>query len=247
LINLEILCLSENQIPDLSPLTSLNKLDWLDLRNNPLNKEAYEIQLPQIRKNNPSIKILLSFHPRQLVAPVIINVLLLVVILYSLFRHWTKGWILEILFGLSAAGIGVYFGMGAQILYTTGTEITFFGNGVENPQWLGGVFGGIFGFLTGIWFAQYLRKQMKQDTEAARIFGKGTMFGTVLGVLCSTIAHILLMIAYRNLNFWPMLIGAGFGTVSGLVVGAVLTTVFLISKKPGQNKPSESVTQTAEV
>lgn len=187
------------------------------------------------------------YDPTQLILPFIACVIIIMATVYSLFHKWTKGWIFEILFGLPAAGIGVYFGVGAQILYTTGTEIPFFGNGVENPQWLGGVFGGVFGFLTGIWFAQYLRKKMNQDPTGTRIFGKGTVSGIILGVLCSTIIHILLMIAYRNVNFWPMLIGAGFGAVSGLVMGAVLTAVFLISKKSGRSRQPKSMTQTAEM
>jgi len=46
-----------NQISDISPLTALHSLTILDLRQNPLNQDAYNVHIPQIRANNPGIEI----------------------------------------------------------------------------------------------------------------------------------------------------------------------------------------------
>ncbi len=46
-----------NQISDISPLTVLTSLKILDLRQNPLNQDAYDIHIPQIRTNNPGITV----------------------------------------------------------------------------------------------------------------------------------------------------------------------------------------------
>jgi len=53
--NLRSLGLHRNRISNISPLTSLTSLGELDLRINPLNQEAYNTYIPQIRANNPGI------------------------------------------------------------------------------------------------------------------------------------------------------------------------------------------------
>ena len=98
------------------------------------------------------------FSPDQLILPGAIGLVLLIFSILFIVRTWTqKGWILELLAGIVSTGVGCYLGMGAQILYTSGGEIPLFGNGYENPMWVGGVIGGVFGFLAGVWFIQYLR------------------------------------------------------------------------------------------
>jgi internalin A len=65
---LEELLLMRNEIGDISALASLTSLVYLDLRENPLNDDAFDIHLPQIRANNPGIIIKRSLrHPRDLV------------------------------------------------------------------------------------------------------------------------------------------------------------------------------------
>ncbi len=55
--NLRSVSLHRDEVSDLSALTSLTSLGELDLRINPLNQEAYNTCIPQIRANNPGIWI----------------------------------------------------------------------------------------------------------------------------------------------------------------------------------------------
>jgi Leucine-rich repeat (LRR) protein len=57
LTNLEWLSLHDNHISDISALAGLTDLVRLWLHNNPLNQDAYDIYIPQIRENNPNINI----------------------------------------------------------------------------------------------------------------------------------------------------------------------------------------------
>jgi len=66
--DLETLLLMHNEIGDISALASLTSLMYLDLRENPLNEDAFDVYLPQIRANNPGIIIKRSLRcPRDLV------------------------------------------------------------------------------------------------------------------------------------------------------------------------------------
>jgi len=49
--------LHRNRISDISPLGSLTSLTWLDLRALPLNRDAYDTYIPQIKANNPDIML----------------------------------------------------------------------------------------------------------------------------------------------------------------------------------------------
>jgi len=55
LTNLGWLELHYNQITDISSLSGLTKLTYLNLFNNPLNTAAYCVYLPLIEENNPGI------------------------------------------------------------------------------------------------------------------------------------------------------------------------------------------------
>lgn len=57
LTNLGSLYLGDNQISDISALSGLTNLWSLNLEANPLNEDAYNIYIPQIRENNPGIKL----------------------------------------------------------------------------------------------------------------------------------------------------------------------------------------------
>ena len=56
------LSLMKTRVSDISPLSSLTTLRYVDLRDCPLNDEAYDVYLPQIRANNPGVIIELDFH-----------------------------------------------------------------------------------------------------------------------------------------------------------------------------------------
>jgi len=49
--------LAFNQIVDVGALAGLMSLEWLDLSQNPLNQEACEVYIPQIRANNPGVQV----------------------------------------------------------------------------------------------------------------------------------------------------------------------------------------------
>jgi hypothetical protein len=55
LTDMKYLILQSNRISDLSPLLGMHRLVHLNLKSNPLSEEALEIQIPQIRANNPNI------------------------------------------------------------------------------------------------------------------------------------------------------------------------------------------------
>lgn len=239
--NLESLWLSGNKISDISPLLSLRNLKDLGIQNNLLDDVISEGHLLTIRTNNPHIYIPIDFNYKQLIIPSILSFVLLFSGLFIIIRGWTeKGYIFEIIAGIAAAGLGCYLGLGAQILYTSGTEIPLFGNDYENPLWVGGVCGGIFGLLTGICFGRFLRKLLYGGHEAGGIVGKSILIGILLGVLCSTIVHINLMIAYRNIHFGPLLIGVCFGIGGGTVAGLIISVIFIVSHKIGLIKVKES-------
>lgn len=180
-----------------------------------------------------------EFNPGQLFFPAIELAIFIATGMYLIWRNPHKGWVTELLAGLLAAGVSAFWGAGAQILYTSGAEIPFFGNGVANPEWIGAVAGGTLGFLAGIWFTKYLRQLHAKGFTPAGIIGRGVAVGIGLGVLCSTLVHILLMTAYRNLNFWPILIGAGFGLAAGLATGLVISIIFILLHKLGLIKAGE--------
>ncbi|MBN1507725.1 MAG: hypothetical protein JW955_12815 [Sedimentisphaerales bacterium] len=50
--------LHRNFISDIQPLLTLTGLAWIDLRANPMNREAYDTCLPQIQANNPGVTLL---------------------------------------------------------------------------------------------------------------------------------------------------------------------------------------------
>lgn len=51
------LSLLETQVSDISPLANLTSLRYVDLRDCPLNDEAYDVHIPQMMANNPGIEI----------------------------------------------------------------------------------------------------------------------------------------------------------------------------------------------
>jgi hypothetical protein len=55
LSDLGTLSLHRNRVSDISPLAGLTSLSWVDLRINPLDRDAYDTYIPQILGNNPGI------------------------------------------------------------------------------------------------------------------------------------------------------------------------------------------------
>jgi hypothetical protein len=55
--NLSELSLMATHVSDISPLASLTSLRYVDLRDCPLNDEAYDVYIPRIQANNPGMEI----------------------------------------------------------------------------------------------------------------------------------------------------------------------------------------------
>lgn len=183
-----------------------------------------------------------AFSREQLIMPGILSVVLLLTAGFLIIRSWTeKGYWFELIAGFTAAGLGCYLGLGAQSLYISGGELSFFGNGYENPLWVGGVCGGVFGMLSGIWYAQFLRRLLSNGHEAGGVIGKGVLAGILLGVLCSTAVHVNLMAAYHNMHFGPLFIGGAFGFGAGIFDGLVFSVIFLVAHKTGLIRIEEAV------
>ena len=115
---LEDLSLKDNHISDISLFVDFKGLKTLNLQKNPLNEQAYKVYIPQIRKNNPGIKIAMAFRPTQLIAPAIVFAVFIILALVFICRSRSpKGWLFELVAGILAAVIGCYLGLGAQFLY----------------------------------------------------------------------------------------------------------------------------------
>ena len=62
MVNLADLSLMETKVSDISALSGLTSLRYVDLRDCPLNNDAYDVYMPQMRANNPGIEIDLDPH-----------------------------------------------------------------------------------------------------------------------------------------------------------------------------------------
>lgn len=240
--SLKQLSLLDNRMSDISPLLKLQskKLQWIDLKGNPLSEEAYKTVIPQLQKNNPGIQIYVSFRMNQLIWPGIFLAVLVIAGVPVVVRCWRhKGWGAEVFIGLLSAGVGCFLGLGSQFLY--GSERIFVKDGNENPMWVGAITGGVFGLLAGVWFAQYLRGLSMKGYSQGRLVGRGALVGIVPGILCSTAVHAVLMTAYRSTDFIPMLVGAGFGIGAGFTAGLVLAGCFAVGCKMSWIKVEEKV------
>jgi hypothetical protein len=148
-------------------------------------------------------------------------------------RHW----IFILVLSLVSAGVGCFWGTGAQSLYE-GNEVLSFANGVENPDWLGGLLGAVFGLIVGLFYAIRLIKYVYYSDHDRYFLGKVVLWGILAGLICSSLVHVFLMIFYRNAHLAPIGIGALFGMFSGAVL-ASLAGIFFIASYYRKNKQVE--------
>jgi hypothetical protein len=134
-----------------------------------------------------------------------------------------KYWVFILILSLISAGVGWFWGSGAQILFASNTELPLFGNGIENPYWLGGLLGIIFGFTVGVLYAFRLIGLV----EGGYGLGKAITSGVLAGLICSSLVHIFLMLFYKNSHLAPIGIGALFGIFSGAALGLVAGGIFV--------------------
>lgn len=119
--------------------------------------------------------------------------------------------------GIVSGIIGKVLGAGAQLLYNP-----FIAEGDSEiaatavPNTIGALAGIVFGVLVGIIFVAILRRPRFQHS---RRLVPATCYGMLAGITCSTLVHATLMINYKNFDFQPMLVGALFGLVAGLILG----------------------------
>ena len=141
--------------------------------------------------------------------------------------HLRRYRIFTLILSVVSAGVGWFWGTGAQILYTSGGDLTFYGNGVENPEWLGGLLGCISGFIVGVFYTLRLVSFVHDGRHGGYVLGRLVLWGVVAGLVCSSLVHIFLMLFYRNFLPAPIGIGALFGIFSGAVLGLVAGGIFV--------------------
>jgi hypothetical protein len=238
LTTLECLNLTDNQISDISAISNLLMLDGskypmsygFHLRNNPLNDEAYEKYIPMIRKcNAPGTVIAVDFRSEQLRNPAILSIVVILIasICIYLNRVYTKLTNVLIM-GFISALAGWFFGALAQMLYIVG-ELHFYGNGYENPSWLGYSAGAIFGFIIGVCFTQQIARLLDKPSGADHLIRKGILLGIVSGLICSILVHAVLMLAYKNSQLDPIIIGSVIGVAVGAGIGGSLSSIAKLS------------------
>jgi len=66
--NLGSLSILNTSVSDLSPLASLTSLRSLDVRGCPLSQESFDVIIPQIKANNPGIRIEMDSHAKRLLS-----------------------------------------------------------------------------------------------------------------------------------------------------------------------------------
>lgn len=237
-----------NRIMDLSALCDHRELEWLDLRGNPLSSPEYEQQAALIRQNNPSLRFFRDrFRPGQLLIPAIFLAAIVSTSGYHLIRSAKRSHLPAMLcLGIASGAVGCLLGGFAQVLYRGSTLLgPISANGTLNPPWLGPGLGGILGALIGFGYVEILGQIMASGTQGGRLISQAMGRGIVAGILCSTLVHILLMIAYRNLTFRPLVTGAVFGCAAGLILGLFAGVIAAMCAGIRRCEPEETVDHEA--
>lgn len=194
-----------------------------------MSDEAYNNQIPQIRRaNSHKVVIPLPFRSEQLFLPSIITIVIFIigVVLFYINRV-NAYWKFEAITGLASAGTGGILGLLAQMLYSEyAGELPLFGNGCENPEWLGGLLGCVIGFLVGVLYAQNLRGLYEIDKSFKYKTFISALTGIAFGLICSGLVHILLMLSYSNWRLEPITIGLIFGIAAGAILGICIYEIY---------------------
>jgi hypothetical protein len=139
-------------------------------------------------------------------------------------RYASDSSILLILAFFSLAA-GSLLGRMAELLYS-----------ISYSRNVGIVVGGVVGLLIGVAYAVILSAVRHRKSECPTMIGYGTMLGAIAGVLCSTLVHAALMIAYAETSFSNLMFGNAIGCLAGVILGWVAGA--LIS---GQQKTAEQI------
>ncbi len=132
--------------------------------------------------------------------------------------------IFTIILCIASAGIGCLFAIMGQSLYAAETELFNYSTGIEYPDWVGTVLGVGFGLLVGVLYTCKLISLVENDL--GRIPLKGTLYGIIAGVACSTLLHTVLIIIHKGNSAVPFIWGAIFGGIAGLFLGFISSMIF---------------------
>lgn len=121
--------------------------------------------------------------------------------------------------GCLSALVGLFFGALAADLYEGMDWQVFYGS--SNPA--GVLLGGLFGLLTGLVYSLFLIKFV----HSGRGIIRAIVAGAVAGLVCSSMLHGVLILLEWNFNFGPMIMGNGFGIISGAAMGLVCGTIYI--------------------
>ncbi|MBE0535097.1 MAG: hypothetical protein IH624_05450 [Phycisphaerae bacterium] len=119
---------------------------------------------------------------------------------------------------LAALGVGV-------LSVLAGTVCGFMAEGLyatyssQQAHGVGGIAGGLIGFLTGVCFVLVLGYARDRMRPGVSMVGFATVAGAITGAAASTAVHVFLMIGYNDFHLMYPAAGAGFGIWAGIVLG----------------------------
>lgn len=139
--------------------------------------------------------------------------------LYVLIRYKVITYLPFVLFiAVLSTGTGLYFGNMSEEAYNS-----FIFDGTT-----GLYSGAFFGLLVGICFPVLLANAPERIQRLRTFKGFAASVGMVVGVICSTLVHLALIIVNKETNFAGILIGIPYGVAAGAVLG--LISGFVVNK-----------------
>lgn len=127
---------------------------------------------------------------------------------------------------IASSAIGGFFAVGGQGLYAEEDELFNYDTGIEYPLWVGACIGVISGLLIGVLYICKLINLIESGEGDGSMVLKGSLWGIVAGVVCSTLVHTVLIIMHKGNSSGPFIWGAIFGAIAGLVLGVISSGIF---------------------
>lgn len=139
------------------------------------------------------------------------------------YKYLAKYFLLALLIAVFSAGIAGFLGEAAQFLYLIKDGA---------PQY-GPLYGLLVGFLIALCYISILGRLVENARNKCQVFTRTMLSSVITGVICSSIVHAALMIAYDETTFTNMQIGAGFGVVAGVLLGIIsaFSIIYFYRKK----------------
>lgn len=170
----------------------------------------------------------------KIVAIAVIGLLMLGGMVVVVCKYWAaKEFFYALVLGLISAGIGCIFGSWAEFLYP-----------VNDVYRVGMYVGGSVGFVVGICYAMILTGIPTEFKKQRGFKGYASSLGMVAGSICSTIVHLILMIAYGETTPLGMISGLPYGIVAGAIFGRICGAIL---KQPSTTPcVDESIAKSGE-